>query len=513
MPPNWPSDAAWKSCTSGRMGSAAAEHLVAAIVLRWPELRLAERPFQGGKEVRNGLRVVPHVRTRTGAAAKAVFAAFPGPQPAVGLAEHRGRLEDREVGRHGLDHFRRQRAVVEAIAEALRFYTQGVVLLPPVGGQFLDAGKAARIPGPMRTLFRHCAWLRRRLAFVQVRLAGVPGQAEHDCRRLARGDRQGHEKRGAGRRAAFTDRRAIEAGPFGHVFPGHGQGIEPAAAEPGAINTGGPVAHRGRDCQFFPGSRLSAATPESEAAGRGLHGLRVRAQRREVPGAEGEDGLDRRRGGVRETVFQAGQRQARGVGVARLEGAPGGQFDLQRDLAIGKLHRGEGKTDIEDGRAEPRQAERRAARAGAAVRRAEQFPTRYGALQHAGNLLRALDGDSRKRAGLVENLRPVAEREMRQRAAAFQADHARAQPAQRKSHPIEMHVAVLRVVGATAKRGGRCGLLADGRRCGGGDRRAGDTARSDGAHGGGRDFEKIAALQRGIVFSVMRHVRFLMAYA
>ena len=82
------------------------------------ELGLAQRAFEGREEVRDGLGVVPDVGAGAVAAARVVAAAFPAPEPAVGLAQDGGRFEDREVGGDGFDDFRRQRGVVEAVAEA-----------------------------------------------------------------------------------------------------------------------------------------------------------------------------------------------------------------------------------------------------------------------------------------------------------------------------------------------------------------------------------------------------------
>ena len=103
MPPSWPSAAAWKSCGDGPDRQGAAERLMPAVVLRRAELGLAQRALQGREQVRHGLGVVPHVRAGAVAAAGVVAAAFPRPEPAVGLPQDRGRLEDRQVGGHGLD--------------------------------------------------------------------------------------------------------------------------------------------------------------------------------------------------------------------------------------------------------------------------------------------------------------------------------------------------------------------------------------------------------------------------
>ena len=481
----------------------AAEHLVAALVLRRPELRLAERPLQGGKQVRDGLRVVPDVRTRAGAAAGVVVAPFPGPQPAVGLAEHGGRLEDREIGRHGLDHFRRQRAVVEAVAEAPRL-RRAARRTAAASGRSLprcrrsgphtrgDTGPGSIVsPGfgggvlPSRRFVRPAYQARR-----STTVADLPAAIVKGTKSVAPGEGP----------PSWTGGRSKQA-PVGHVFPGHGQGIEPAAAEPGAIDAGGrrrspsptgPVLPRAADLLPPPPQRMKPPA-------RGLHGLGVRPGHhvpmvgREIPGIEREDRLDRRRG----RFVKRYSKPATG----RLEqSASPGSKGLQ---AVSSTSSGtwlsesrtaaKGKRAVKTASRNRGRPERRPARPVAAARRPEQFPTGHGALQHAGDLLRALDGDSRERARLVENLRAVAERDVRQCAAAFQADHARADAAQRKGHAIEMRVAVLAVVGATGKRGSR--RRASRRRPAARPRPgACDAAGPDRSHGGGRDFEEIATL-------------------
>jgi len=70
----------------GADGEGAAELLVAVFILGWAELGFAERSFQAGEEVWECLGVVPDVGAGAVAAAAIVGAAFPTPEPAVGLA-------------------------------------------------------------------------------------------------------------------------------------------------------------------------------------------------------------------------------------------------------------------------------------------------------------------------------------------------------------------------------------------------------------------------------------------
>ena len=184
---------------------------------------------------------------------------------------------------------------------------------------------------------------------------------------------------------SVTGGRSI-ARAVGDVLPGHRQRIEPAAAEPGVVHLDRRVAHGGRERAFLPRLVLARPAPEDEPAGRGLHRLRVAAQRHEVLGVPGEHRLDRLVGRIGEAILQRGHRQAGVVGVARLEGAPAGDLDLQRHVRVAQRHRAEGEPRAEVGFAEPRQAERRARRAVARARLAEQLPARHRAFQHAGDV-------------------------------------------------------------------------------------------------------------------------------
>ena len=192
-------------------GQGTAELLVAAVVLRRPELRLAQRPFQGGKQVRRG----PGRSSRRACKSRQQqpeLSPHPSqrPQPAVGLAQHRGRLEDGEVGGHGLDHFRRQRAVVEAVAETLGFAAQCVVLLAPVGGHLVDVGESAGVPGAIGA--RRC----RRAAAESLPLAELVWPTYQARRRTMVFDspgakRQRHEQRGAGRRVRLRSPAGVRS--------------------------------------------------------------------------------------------------------------------------------------------------------------------------------------------------------------------------------------------------------------------------------------------------------------
>ena len=172
-----------------------AEGLVPARVLRHVELGLAQPALERRKQVRQRLRVVPDVGAAPVAAAPVVVAAFPGPEPPVGLAQHGRRLEDREVGRHRLDHLGRQRAVVEALAEAGRPLTQAVVLGAPVVGDLLDRLEALGVPRPIRRLRRAGRGLGI-LPRPQMARADVPREPERDALALAGGERERDEQAG-----------------------------------------------------------------------------------------------------------------------------------------------------------------------------------------------------------------------------------------------------------------------------------------------------------------------------
>ena len=204
----------------GPDGQSAAELLVTAVVLRRPELGLPQRALQRGKEMGERLSVVPHVRTGAGTTAGTITAAFPSPQPAILLAQHRGGLQDGEIGGHRVDHLGWQRGIVEAIAEPLTRLTQLIVVVMPIRCHFANVVELPRVPGPIRARQRRGL---RVLAHANARLARIPRQTQDDGLRRTRGDRQRHEQRAARRRQPFGDGWPIVAGTLRDVFPGHRQ--------------------------------------------------------------------------------------------------------------------------------------------------------------------------------------------------------------------------------------------------------------------------------------------------
>ena len=72
------------------------------------ELDLPHRALEVREEMRQRLRVVPHMRAGAWAAAGRVVAAFPGPESPVVLAQTCGRLEDRQICRDRFEDLRRE---------------------------------------------------------------------------------------------------------------------------------------------------------------------------------------------------------------------------------------------------------------------------------------------------------------------------------------------------------------------------------------------------------------------
>ena len=161
-------------------------------------------------------------------------------------------------------------------------------MLAPIRGDFANAGKAPRIP-------RAEASSRRRpgggrvFALPQIALAGKPGQAHHDGPGLARGKLQRDEQSRAGAESAVGGRRRFEASAPGHVAPGHGQRVPPAAAKPGMIHLDRRFGYRRGKRAFLPRPFRRASTPQDKASFNRSHRLRVAVQGHEVFGIERKD--------------------------------------------------------------------------------------------------------------------------------------------------------------------------------------------------------------------------------
>ena len=92
----------------GAIGNCTAKIYMAAIIHGAHEFQIAQGAFELRKEMGQGLRVIPHMRARSVAAASIGKAAFPSPHIAVGLAQNGGRFEDREIGRDSVEHIGRK---------------------------------------------------------------------------------------------------------------------------------------------------------------------------------------------------------------------------------------------------------------------------------------------------------------------------------------------------------------------------------------------------------------------
>ncbi len=119
----------------------ATESLMPRVALRRAELGFAQGSLQFGKQVRNGLGIVPHVRARAMTATGIIAAAFPGPEPSIGLAQNRGGFQDGQVRRHGFDHFGGQGGIVKTIAEPPGITSQARVIIGPMRGQLANPGE------------------------------------------------------------------------------------------------------------------------------------------------------------------------------------------------------------------------------------------------------------------------------------------------------------------------------------------------------------------------------------
>lgn len=85
--------------------------------------------------------VVPDVGAGALALGVVLLAALPAPETAVGLAQDGRGLEDGKVGRRRLDRLRRQVGVEEAVREAQGPSPELHVVICPIRGELVDAGK------------------------------------------------------------------------------------------------------------------------------------------------------------------------------------------------------------------------------------------------------------------------------------------------------------------------------------------------------------------------------------
>ncbi len=207
------------------------------------------------------------------AAAALVRAALPGPQPAIGLAQHSRALEDGQVGGHRLQHLGRQGAVIEGIPEAGAALPQLFVIIAPEVIDRRDVTEAGEIPGLVMAGAVIVGAGGRFPGFLpeaQVGAGDMPGQPQGDGPGRARLQGEGQVKAPA-RAGDLVGgiRRGGGSGSRLDVFPGQGQRVPPAAAEPAAVDCHRRVIHRGQERSALPGVLGRALTAQDEAA-RGL---------------------------------------------------------------------------------------------------------------------------------------------------------------------------------------------------------------------------------------------------
>ncbi len=321
------------------------------LVLVHEELRLAERALQRREEMGQRLRVVPDVRTGAVAATVRLAAALPTPEPPVGLALDRRGLQDGEVRGNGLDDLIGKRGIVEALGEGRGPAAQVGVMTVPVGGDRINVVKGARIPGGVGPAAGAASRIVSVvLADAQIGTRDVPGQP-HDHRPLLPGiQAQRHVEAAAGARRPLGDGWTLEDLAGLDRLPDHGQSIEPAAAEPGAVDADLGIVHRGAEGALLPGPLLTSRLPEGESALSLEHGVIRRrftalgGTLHKVAGMEGEDRLYRLVARVMKAILEGRDGKAAGVRIAGDEGAPSSEFHVQRHGVVVQLDLTKGET-------------------------------------------------------------------------------------------------------------------------------------------------------------------------
>jgi len=283
--------------------------------------------------------------------------------------------------------------------------------------------------------------VRHALSLAVLEPAGrhVPAGVEADRPRRAGLEREGHRKRRAGR--AVGHGRIVHRAARRHVVPRKRQRVPPAAAEPAVVDRRVRVVHeaseRARILAVLARLGVKRETAPDQANGPGVA--------HEVARVEREDRAHRLVGRVGEAIFQRARRQRRAVRVGRREGAPAGQLDGQRHGRVAQRDGGEGKTRHERALAKARETVGTARSAVARTALTEIFPIGDRAFNHARDVLLqclAEHADGGEAGRFVEKLHAVAHRHLGNRARAFEAVHARAEPADGERHAVQIRAFV-----------------------------------------------------------------------
>ena len=174
----------------------------------------------------------------------------------------------------------------------------------------------------------------------------------------------------------------------------------------------------------------------------------------EVPGVEGEHRFDGLLGCVLVNRYSSAA-----TGRLELSASPGSK-GLQPVISTSAAPAGRSASTVPNGKrvwkvasAKARQAVGGAAGAVAGAGRAEELPAPApGPSSTRATWRLPLTRDGGEDARLVEDLRPVAQRDVRERAGAFQADHARADAAHREGHLVQVLAGVFAIEAPLAAR-------------------------------------------------------------
>ncbi len=429
------------------------ELLVTPFVLGFVKLGLPKRSLKSREKVRYRLGIIPDVCARAMAAACRIAAALETPQPAVDLTQDGRRFQDSQIRRDRLDDLIGQCRIVKTIAESPALFAKLVIIFPPVIGELVNVLELTGIPGSvgLRTASRRTrhgiiSALPALAVFTQphIGFADIPAEHKPDGFLFIRFDLQGDKYRPAGTGIAVGERSFFIAFSVLRILPRHSQCVEPSAPEPCAVDLGVGSIHKGRECSLDSGAVGLRGLIKNKTVF-GFHSLviahrwrrpRYPRRRHEVSTVERVDRFDGLIRRICESVFEGGDRQARIVRIGRCKRTPRRDGDFQRYLVICESYFCKWKTRPKDRLIESRQAESLAGRAVAAVGISEVFPLGQRPFENPGDIGCAFYADRRKNAGLVENFRLIANRNVTDRAGAFDTDHPSADPAERKRRAI-----------------------------------------------------------------------------